>query len=175
MKPLLIIFFLFLIPTLSFSKIHSLGLLTDDYGIVTKKDIDENEKECTEVEPFPPHFGCQMYWQCLPTKAAKVTCDDLGPDDSPSVKDHIGELTLVLADKNEFYNFSMNHNFGMSGCRDLKHSILNVMKNEKTVCVLGYYADKENHTSYWIIDRVKSKRGEAAWFHREKKKKNPVF
>lgn len=63
MKSLLIIFLFFLIPTLSFSKIHSPGLLTDDYGIVTKQDIDENEKECTEVEPFPKYgktVGCNV-------------------------------------------------------------------------------------------------------------------
>ena len=175
MKSILIIFLFFLIPTLSFSKIHRPGLLTADYGIVTNQDLDEEEAGCTEVKDFAHQNGCLAYWQCLPTKAAKVTCNDLGPDDSPSVKDHIGELSFILVDKNEIHDFSLRHNFGMSDCKALKHSILNVMKYQTIVCVLGLYAEKENNTSYWIIDRVKSKRGESAWFHREKMKIKPIF
>jgi len=44
MKSQLITFLFFLIPTVSFSKIHRPGLLTDDYGIVTNQDLDEEER-----------------------------------------------------------------------------------------------------------------------------------
>ena len=164
-----------LIPTVSFSEPWRIPLITNGYDIITGKEIDEIVQNCTHITAFPPTDDCTMYWQCLPTSGAKVTCKDLGPDDSPAVKDHIGELKVILKNKNENYQFILGRNFGMSDCKSLKHSILNVMKNEKIVCIAGQYIGKENLTSNWIIDRVKSKRGESAWFHRENKKAKPIF
>jgi hypothetical protein len=164
--PILILF----IPAISFSEPWRIPLLTNGYNIVTGKDIDELEQNCTHVTAFPPKDDCTLYWQCLPTQGAKVSCEDLGPDDSPAVKDHIGELKLVIKNKLESYQFRLRHNFGMFDCKDVKHSIFSVMKNEKIVCISGEYIGKENFTSHWIIDRVKSERGESGWFHREKKR-----
>ena len=166
---------LLMIPVTSFSEPWRVPLITNGYDVVTKKDLDDAEKECTELEAFPPKVGCMMYWQCLSTKDAKVICDDLGPDSSPSEKEHIGELRVVLKNKEGFSHFETTHNSGMSDCKALKHSILNVMKNEKIVCISSHYADKENNTSYWIVDRVKSRRGESAWFHEEEKMAKPIF
>lgn len=158
---------LFLIPIISFSQLHRPGLLTDDYGIVTKQDLDEDEADCTEIKDFAHRNGCMPYWQCLSTQDVKITCERLGPISSDPTERY-GELTLIIKDRGETHKYQGRHNNDMATCKSTKREMLKVMAHEKIVCISGLFADNEDHTSWWIIDRMKSHHREWSWFEREK-------
>lgn len=169
MKFKMVAFLCLFTPTLSLSQIHRPGLLTDDYGIVTGKDLDEYEGQCTEVEPFPPHFGCMMYWQCLSTENVTIICKRLGPDNS-DLSGEYGDFTLLIKDRGETHEYTGRHNNDMAYCQSTKKAMLKVMTHEKIVCISGEFVHKDGQTSGWIIDRMKSRHGEWSWFERERRK-----
>jgi hypothetical protein len=169
MKFVLITFLFLFLPTFSFSKIHRPGLLTDDYGIVTKRDLDEDEEGCTEIKDFAHQNGCMPYWQCLSTKDVKITCKRLWPMSMDSTERY-GDFTLNIKDRGETHIYEGRHNGSMAECKAMKREMLKVMVHENTVCISGEFVDKESQTSGWIIDRMKSRHGEWSWFQREKDK-----
>jgi hypothetical protein len=169
MKFRLIPLFLVLFSHVSFAEPWRIPLITNGYDIVTGEDIDEIEEDCA-AEPFPPMRGCTIYWQCLSTKVAKVTCKDTGPDLSPSFPGHHSEFVMTLKKNEETQKFLTRHSGTLFECKQDRKDILIAMKNEKIVCVSGEYDFKEGNTVYWTIDRVKSRHGEWSWFTRDKKK-----
>lgn len=95
MKSLLTAFLFLFIPSLSFSELHRPGLLTDDYGIVTNQDLDEDEADCTEIKDLAHENGCMPYWQCLSTQDVKLMCEARGPEPSDDFREP-GELILTI-------------------------------------------------------------------------------
>jgi hypothetical protein len=169
MKSKMIAFLCLFTPALSFPQIHRPGLLTDDHGVVTKQDLDEDEAGCTEVTDFAHRSGCMSYWQCLSAKNVEVICKRLGPDNS-DLSGEYGDFTLRIKDQDETHEYIGRHNGDMAECKAMRREILKVVAHEKIVCVSGDFIDKVGQTSSWIIDRMKSHHGEWSWFQREKSK-----
>jgi hypothetical protein len=141
------------------------GLLSKDYGIVTKADLDEEEAETTP-EKFPPSdFSPFHFWQCLPSKNYFIDCKDQGPSDEDK-SDHIGEPTFLLMVGDQVFNFYTRRNYGMDQCTTMTNAWRAILKADSVVCISAAYIETDGHDSFWEIDRIKSHNGEWSWFNR---------
>ena len=136
------------------------GLLTDDYGIVTLADLDEDGQQ----DPWTGFTGDDVdhYWQCLEPKDYFFDCENLGKAE-PEGWD-IGELTFWIQANGQFHHFYARHNWSIEYCQDLKTDILWLLKDETVVCISGTYIDTDQNGINWILDRVKTRKGSWSWF-----------
>ncbi len=153
-----------------------MGLLTDDYGVITKQDLDEEEEKAIP-QPFPSDFPAFQYWQCLPTNKIYIKCDALGFTEIEKGGE-IGQHTLELTSKREVFHFYTRHNSSLQDCREMVAQWNSVIQGENIVCISGSYLGtdlRKNETgnlvkhSTWEIDRMKSGHGEWSWFDRDKR------
>lgn len=152
-----------------------IGLLTDDYGIVTDQDLDEEERVAFP-EPFPPKVGSFQYWMCLPTYDIFMKCNDTGPSDHEE-EGQIGDHTFRLRTGNQIFNFYTRHNGPLDACEEMVSDWRDVIIGEEIVCISASYvgtnldpANEERSNilnSDWVIDRMKSRHGEWSWFVRD--------
>jgi len=159
---------------ISWATVTNPGLLTADYGVVTKADLNEEMARCEPpYESFPPkENACFQYWQCLPTKEVHLTCEDLGANDE---YEHIGEATFWIKNGSDIHHFLTRRNFDLESCQEWATEWKEVMRDEEVVCLSGDYIENAgeepspalagNHY-YWIIDRMKSRHGEWSYFYR---------
>lgn len=165
--------------------IQRVGLLTDDYGIVTGSDLDEEENKCgTYIDPFPPPSDftnhCTVYWQCLPIHDVFMNCNDL--TDAGDFE-QTGEADFWIRDNNQVHHYITRRNFDMESCWGWIDEWISVMWNEEIVCLSGDFVGTEeeinSHTgkkeihNYWIIDRMKSRHAEWSYFVREEWGRHP--
>ena len=159
---------------LSWAPIHHVGLLTDDYGIVTAQDLVEEEDRCQDLEPFPPRGGgCLQYWQCLPTKDVFIGCEDISADLGG---EDTRQAVFWLKDGDEVHHYLTRRNFDLEACNGWKAKWEAVLAGEDVVCLSGEFINTENFDEhllsppgtqfYWIIDRMKSRHGEWSYFYR---------
>lgn len=155
---------------------HRIGMLTDRYGIVTDADLDEAEEHCiASAEPFPSGDPCLNYWQCLPTRDLFMDCKDDGPSDD---FDHAASAVFWIKEKEgeNFHNYLTRRNFSLEACHEWLHGWRHVIEGEDVVCLSGSFLSKDywegddltppGMHSFWIIDRMKSRRGEWSYFYR---------
>lgn len=158
---------------LSFSMSDRIGMLTDDYGIVVKADLDEEEARCSNVEPFPSDNACFNYWQCLPTREIYIDCEDIG--DVGDSK-HTGQANFWIKEGNNIHHYLTRRNFDIEACHEWVNEWKSVINGEDVVCLSGNFIDmsEQDESSfspigihyYWIIDRIKSRHGEWSYFYR---------
>ena len=158
----------------SFKSLPRVGLLTDDFGIVTGADLDQEESRCTGTEPFPPKTNlCFQYWQCLSTENIYIDCENIG-----NVGDfqHAGLATFWIQDNENIHHYFTRRNFDIDTCRDWKDAWKNIVEGETTVCLSGNFIEMSREDEpgsptgthyYWIIDRMKSPHGEWSYFLRD--------
>lgn len=158
---------------LSWAPIRHMGMLTDDYGIVTKQDLAEEEERCPSLKPFPPEDGsCFQYWQCLPTRDVFIGCDDI----SDKFGEDTAEAVFWIKNGENTHHYLTRRNFDMEACREWKTEWEAVLAGEYIVCLSGEFASiekEDDHPSspigthyYWIIDRMKSYHSEWSYFYR---------
>ena len=154
-----IILLLLLVSNLSFAEIKEkrVGLLTDDYGIVTKEDLDEEEKKATPL-PFSPESISFQYWQCLKPDSYYLHCSNTGKMLGEGWD--IGSAEYWVKSDGKKYNFGTRRNWSIDFCKEMVTTIQRIMKNESVVCISALYLDEDKEGSNWIIDRVKTKKGE---------------
>ena len=163
------------LPSLSMAWPHRLGLITDDYGIVSDQDLDEEEYK-VDATPFPPsEMSPFQYWQCLPTSDVFMKCDDLGFTAPEFGGAEVGESVLNFRTNGEVFNFFTRRNNSLKSCEDMIDEWRSVMAGEDVVCISASYQGTEAGTlrdstfvnkSEWEIDRMKSRHGEWSWFKR---------
>jgi len=162
------------------------GLLTDDYGIVTVDDLAEEEAWCS-VQPFSVSnkVGCFQYWQCLPTENVFIACEDLGKSPDPDVLDPMGHAVFRIKNGDMTHYFYTRRNWSMDVCYEWAKAWTELMIDEPIVCISGMFSgvtyeppffsdiflresDEEHSSEYywWRIDRMKSPRGEWSYFLR---------
>ncbi|MBI3555580.1 MAG: hypothetical protein HY074_04895 [Deltaproteobacteria bacterium] len=174
MKPVQFIAVLFVAGmSLSWVPIRHLGLLTDDNGIVTAKDLAEEEERCSDLKPFPPEDGsCFQYWQCLSSHDVHVECDDISED----LGEDTAEAVFWIKDGDHVHHYLTRRNFDLEACREWKEEWTAVLGSDDVVCLSGEFVGTESadeHPSspagshfYWIIDRMKTHSKEWSYFHR---------
>lgn len=141
------------------------GLLTDDFGILSKDDLMHYQ---LDGKPHPigekvEHF---IYWVCAPTEKVKFQCQDFGPE-SPT--EHYGETEIFIQDVDVSYEFGGRRAFPIEGCRAKVDIWKNLSKGQSHICVAGEQAGsgrKENGRFIYsfVHDRVQTKLGCESWF-----------
>lgn len=144
------------------------GILTDDYGIVTKQDL---KKAAETAEPGPIIRGRSTtftVWQCFPVVEMSIECI---PHDSP---DPLMNRRLILSVLNarhllEFYERRPTDD---ENCRADLAQWRAILGREKFACISASY-DQDfpvkrgsrliRHT-IWTIDRLKSRHGAWSYF-----------
>ena len=167
---------------LSWAPARHMGLLTDDYGIVTRQDLVEEEERCPSLKPFPPEDGsCFQYWQCLPTRDIFIECNDItakfdGEDTAAPV--------FWIKSESDIHHYLTRRNLDMEACQEWKAEWAAVLAGESVICLSGEFAGTEetdDHPSsppgthhYWIIDQMKSHHSEWSYFYRDPETHSPV-
>jgi hypothetical protein len=158
------------------------GLLTDDRGIVTSEDLNEEEKynKCYPFEPAydisqTPDDNCLNYWQCLSTDDVYINCDDVGDNgDFP----HAGSADFWVKEGGITHHYMTRRDFSLDSCQRWVTEWKEVMRGEDVVCLSGDfllrkdlpYGDTSSPAGsqyYWIIDRMKSNHAEWSYFFRD--------
>lgn len=170
------------LPNLSMVHQQRFGLLTDDYGLVTSEDLDEEERDnqCYPFEPVysqmeTPDDNCHNYWQCLSTSEVFMECEDGGDNGDFT---HVGSANFWVRDKNITHHYVTRRNFSLETCHKWMAEWKEVIRGEEAVCFSGYFLSKSDHPEegtsdpqgtqyYWIIDRMKSKHAEWSYFARK--------
>lgn len=146
------------------------GLVTDDYGILNRDDLQINICLAGEA-PFtdPPTNYAYSYWQCFPSKDVQMLCEDLGYDRYE--KSRINLLFISGQRNGEKHEFMSRRPITNLTCslflRDWKH----LTKNENHVCISGSHPSKEvengNILWSWTFGRYKTKKGCDSYFQDE--------
>lgn len=169
-KGLYFLYILVFALNLSWGEVRRVGILTDNFDIVTQADLDEEEKKCgTYIAPFPPSPDltetCAVYWQCLSTREILLNCEE----DEP-IPD------FWIRDGNNIHHYLTRRNFGMNACLEWLDEWKEVMRGEDAICLSGDFIGMEDEQNpktssvethyYWIIDRMKSHHSEWSYFYR---------
>jgi hypothetical protein len=140
------------------------NLVSEGVGILTKAELDEEENKAGSL-PFPPNDSGQNfnYWQCLRPEGYFLGCENEGKPTGENWE--IGSVTFWIKANGKKYDFGTRRNWDIGACRDMISEILKIMETQPIVCVSASYG-KNQEGEYWIIDRVKTKKGEWSWFGR---------
>ncbi len=140
-----------------------IGLLTDDYGIVTKEDLDE---ELVRANPSPFNTNDSsifQYWMCYKPENYQITCEATGMVAPEYGKVGAFEFSVTAEGKTHVFGTRRNQNLGV--CKKLEATIKKIFKENDVVCINASFLEKESETQYsWILDQVKAKKGEWSWF-----------
>lgn len=146
------------------------GLLTDDFGILNRRDLKASTciaepvpfSEEHKVSPYP-------YWQCFEVKNSKMVCER-GKYDVHE-KAIMSMLVVSGARDGELHEFISRRPIPLSSCRLYQKDWQKFIKNEKYVCVSGADPGKEIKEAktvwVWIFGRYKTRKGCDSYFHGE--------
>ncbi len=143
------------------------GLLTDDYGLLSKQDL-VYETMKAYVTPFKLEEVLSPYhrWQCFETKKIKFVYHSWRDD----LTDFGPGATLCT------YSFNVTDKSGVShmyisrrakdvlDCRELFLDWKKIRKNSEYTCLVGEPASYENKQKAWIWGKVKTKNGCLSYF-----------
>lgn len=141
------------------------GLLTDDYGILTKEDLEINTCTAPAV-PFSPESLAYPYWQCFETKRAKFECE--GNKYDPTEKERVTILVISAIRDGELHEYISRRVFSLATCRLFQRDWKKLLKNEHYVCISGSLnqieKNKSGKTWSWTFDKYKTKKGCDSYF-----------
>lgn len=138
------------------------GLLTDDYGILSLADFDEDG----QLEPARgfPEEGFVHYWLCLEPEHYFLNCEATGRMEPEGID--LGASTFWIHSRGHLYDLGTRRNRDIGACEDMTSDIKKLMTDEPVVCLYASYLDSTDEKSDWIIDRVKTRKGQWSWFAR---------
>lgn len=139
-------------------------LITPDYGILSKDDIDIYAWEQNESDPGL-HVASN-YWFCLPNKNVKLGCDNFGPD--PSDKISYSEVNFDVIDGNTTYIIGQRRALEIDVCRIMVKRWRELLNGEKHFCIGAGYLSTEasngKRAMSWTYDKLKTKKGCTSYF-----------
>ena len=78
----------------------------------------------------------------------------------------LGANTFWIKANRKLYDFGTRRNRDIESCQDMVLDIRRIMENEPVVCIYASYIKSNEQGSEWIIDRVKTRKGEWSYFAR---------
>jgi len=154
----------------SLKKKYPYSVLTNDYGILNEKDLNDDFKPPI---PFSPkNISGYIYWQCYPRDNVTITLKDIGYS-SQNISDNDGELTITVYRKSGIlHKYSMRRNWPVMGVEKKFNRWMKLMKNEKYVCLAGSSAIREDkimhgqkqQVYFWTFEKIKTKKGCDSYF-----------
>lgn len=149
-------------------------LLTKDYGILNKHDLDFYIKYINPAPSFPKE-GCHgyIYWQCFPRENISITLEDNGYfAEEFGKEDTIGDIEIKgMIKPGVFHEYGMRRAWPVKDFQKEFTHWRNLMKGEKYVCIAGHFLDHsetikngaKRETYGWIFERLKTKKGCVAY------------
>lgn len=155
------------------------GLLTPDYGIITKDDLAINSWR-TGVSPRNINSlqGGLYFWQCFPVKEAKPRVHTWqGPDGmSPSdLNFTMCSLEIRVERPGDVQIFGERRAYRVDRCRDFMKQWRKLTQGESYVCLNGEGGDftenaekgLEKPVMHWVWDQIKTAKGCHSYFGSE--------
>ena len=137
------------------------GLLTDDYGILTKSDLAINDCIATPI-PFTDQSISYPYWKCFETKDITLKCeiDDI-PDEYEGI---LGLLVVTIIDSQRVNEYIGRRKEPVKECKDRVIDLKKVLKNTQHACISGSFIRNEIHPPKkvemaWVFEKMKTKKG----------------
>src|SRR3990167_10907542 len=108
-------------------KLKDVGLLTDDYGIVTKEDLNRNKRIAFPVPFSSDEMHAFSYWQCLKPEKYHLSCQAhyVHPEGM------LGGMTFWILANGKKYIFETPRDYEIEACKGNIKEIQEVMLNQK--------------------------------------------
>ena len=117
-------------------RVSSLGLLTDDFGVLNRLDLKINS--CiAEPTPFSQKNSASSYpyWQCFETKQSSLNCE---PGDYDPVEKSLMSILILSEEKDrELHEYISRRPMALESCRLFERDWQKFLHDEKYVCISG--------------------------------------
>lgn len=147
---------------------YSCLILTNDYGILEKKDLADYVKEM-KYEKFTGKHNGLVYWQCFPRENMTIILKDKGySTEDVGWKDTMADLEIIVSlGKGIHHKYEMARSMTVAEYQQDFNAWRKLMKNEQHVCISGNFVSREvalidrkkQETYSWIFDKIKTKKG----------------
>lgn len=127
------------------------GLLSDDYGVLTLKDLALN---ACRLKPPPFISGATysyQYWICFERKNVLPTCDDEGVDETEG---HIGRVNIEASNQEMTYQFFESRPWPIRDCRSFVKDLKRIMKGISHACISASGITKEEKNDKGQMERI---------------------
>jgi|688.fasta_scaffold163243_3 hypothetical protein len=148
------------------------SILTDDYGILTSKDL-KGEKPAPFSLKDPPG---SVYWQCFPRDRLVISLEDFGStSDDIGIDENYSGLKITVSNKHDIsHEYVMRRRWPLSVYERRFNTWIKLMKGEKYVCIAGEFINykekmeggKKLRVCSWVFEKVKTKKGQDSYFIR---------
>lgn len=138
------------------------GLIGDDYGVLTQEDLAVNTCNAFPVEFSNGGNLAYSYWQCFPSKDARMTCSSLGYDSL--IKKELMYLNVYAKAGQISHSYLARGPMEIRACKSGLRAWKRITRGEKHVCVSGIYVDVDapksgRQVTNWVLDKFKTNRG----------------
>ncbi len=145
------------------------GILTNDYGIVTEKDVEDNAKIANSIDSENPERPF-LVWQCLPIEDVQMECENQDYDEE--LNSVTCDPTLSLTHDGKHYEFWVRRLQYLEDYQDMELALQSLFKDEEIACFSAFYdwdepMSETGSRSLWTLDRIKTRRGEWSYFSAE--------
>lgn len=147
-------------PKTELQRKYPLGILSDDYGILTENDVkfyaDENPT------PLEKPAGSHCFWICVEKKDIDIKCRDFGYD-AQLAPEHNGEIEIHLEYEKVKHSYSWGRGIDIDSCNGFVNDWKKSVQSAPHVCIGGYPINRskqeiENNEQSWIFDKIKIKK-----------------
>jgi hypothetical protein len=147
------------------------SLLTDNYGILTKSDVESSNRD--RIKPVPNYENAQgtgyRYWQCFSRKEVSLKCRSWESDEAGHF---IGDADIRVSTGREIHEYGFRRAWDLSLCENHLKIWKQLAQGQDAICLLGEPAgierrNKEGKSTLvkgWVWDRLKTKKGCDSYF-----------
>ncbi len=147
------------------------AVLTDDYGILNKIDLDSDLDGVKHPPKFSKKSSVFIYWQCFPRNSVRVALQDLGyspeDDDESDIKyngENEASLTLsVLSKSHIVHKYIVWGRLPITLAENRFNQYLKLLQDEPYVCLAGSYMDNQSKINEWAFIKMKTRKGCVAY------------
>lgn len=146
-------------------------VLTDDYGILNKTDLDSHLDGVKHPPEFSKRNSVFIYWQCFPRNSIRVSLQDLGyspeDDDESDIKyngENEASLSISVLSKNHIiHEYIVWGRLPITLAKKRFNEYLKLLQNEPYVCLAGSYTDNQSPRNEWAFIKMKTRKGCVAY------------
>ena len=137
------------------------GLLNDDHGILTVKDLASNACNAKPM-PLNPDSISYEYWQCFESRGISFDCDSNGiPDEHEGI---MGLIVVKVSARQDQHEYLEHRLWPIRQCRRFIKDAAALLRRNKYACLSGSFIDEEKNRSghrsvTWNFQRIKTKTG----------------
>ena len=143
-----------------------IGLLTDDYGLLTRDDLTINDCNATAVL-FSENSTSYSYWQCFKSENSKLFCEGSGYDEEEKTQLTMMVLSGIL--NGDLHEYITTRAIPLAACKEFVKDWNRLLQGERHVCISGSFTHRTQEPSgrwkwLWTFDRFKTRKGCEPYF-----------